>query len=212
MFLNGTWKDHKSLYNFFESTIDALRPSLKEGTRSIILADPAITNRAQLFNEHVRTHHSWLTQGPGKATFSGIRGPAGTTAEVAILARNPLFSRLISETTQKETEGIIELLEKRLNATDEESTLSYALREIEKLVFAPKELQEAQLEYLLLTDKYVSSSREKQRINHLMQIAANRNIKTRVIPAESPSGRRVEQLGGMVLIKRNLGNVRPKRA
>ena len=55
-------------------------------------------------------------------------------------------------------------------------------------------------EYLLLTDDYLSSSRQKNRVQRLMQIAANRGVKTRVINAESTAGKRLTQLGGIVCL------------
>jgi hypothetical protein len=33
-----------------------------------------------------------------------------------------------------------------------------------------------------------------------MQIAQNRNVKTRIVNAESPAGKRLAQLGGMILL------------
>jgi stalled ribosome rescue protein Dom34 len=53
-------------------------------------------------------------------------------------------------------------------------------------------------EFLILTDRYLSDSREKNRIHRLMQIAKNRNVKTRIVDAQSTPGRRIAQLGGMV--------------
>ncbi len=41
--LNGDRNDPKALYNFHESIINAIRPILKEGIRSIIVASPSKT-------------------------------------------------------------------------------------------------------------------------------------------------------------------------
>jgi stalled ribosome rescue protein Dom34 len=74
----------------------------------------------------------------------------------------------------------------------------YSLNEIEKRILGPRKSGRHIHEYLILTDKYLSDSREKNRIHRLMQIATNRNVKTRIVDVESTAGRRLTQLGGMV--------------
>jgi stalled ribosome rescue protein Dom34 len=198
LWLDGTSNDPKAAYNFHESIINALRPTLKEGVRSIIIASPARTNYAQRFIDHVRGHHAWLVQGPNKAIFSEATGSASTLSEVAALTRTPMFHQLISETTSEETENLIDLLEKRLNASNQNTSILYSLKETEDLIFGPQKPGRPKPEYLMLTDKYLSDSREKNRIHRLMQIATNRNVKTRIVEAESTAGLRLTQLGGMV--------------
>ncbi|MGA9387339.1 MAG: hypothetical protein WBV70_00765 [Candidatus Bathyarchaeia archaeon] len=202
LWLDGTRNDPKALYNFHESIVNALRPTLKEGVRSIILASPARTNYVQRFIEHIRGHHVWLIQGPSKAVFSEATGSAGTLPEVAVLARTPLFRRLISETTSEETENLVDTLEKRLNASSQDAVVLYSLVEIEDLILSPPKPGKPKPEYVMLTDKYLLDSREKNRIHRLMQIATNRNVKTRIVDSESPAGLRLTQLGGMVCFAR----------
>jgi stalled ribosome rescue protein Dom34 len=198
--LDGTRNDLKALYNFHESIINALRPTLKEGLRSVILASPAKNNYAENFIGHVQSHHAWLTQGPNKATFSQITGSADTLPKVTALTRNPAFHQIISVTTSEETETLIDLLEKRLNAPNQGALVLYSLKEIEDLIFGPWKPSKPKPEHLMLTDKYLSGSREKNRLYRLMQIAQNRNVKTRIVNAESPAGKRLAQLGGMILL------------
>ena len=200
--LEGTVNDSRAAYNFHESIINAVRPTLKDGVRSIILASPARTNHAQRFIEHVREHHAWLDRGPNKATFSIATGPAATLPEVAALTRTPMFKRLITETTSKETENLVHTLEERLNASDQNTVVLYSLKEIEELLFEPQKPEKPEPEYLMLTNKYLAESREKNRIHRLMQIATNRNVKTRIVDAESTAGLRLTQLGGMVCFAR----------
>ena len=114
--LNGARSDHKALYNFHESIVNALRPTLKEGVRSVIVASPSRTNYAQEFLNHIKAHHTWLLQGTNKAVFSTITGSASTPQQVAALTKTATFKELISETTAQETENLLEILEKRLNA------------------------------------------------------------------------------------------------
>ena len=196
--LDGTRNDPKAVYNFHESIVNALRPTLKEGVRSVILASPARTNHAQRFIDHIREHHAWLVQGPNKAVFSEANGSASTLAEVVTLTKTLMFRQLICETTSEEAEDLIDILEKRLNASDKNAVVLYSLEEAEDLILGPQKPSKPRPEYLMLTDKYLSNSREKNRIHRLMQIATNRKVKTKIVDAESPAGLRLTQLGGIV--------------
>jgi len=200
VWLDGTKNDPKALYNFHESIVNALRPTLKEGVRSIILASPARSDFARSFMDHIHRHHLWLVQGQNKATFSEITGFAGTLAEVAALTRTPTFRRLISETTAEETEDLVDMLEKRLNSSNQDKVALYSLIEIEDLILWPQKPKRLAAEYLMLTDLYLSNSHEKKRIHRLMQIAINRNVKTRIVDAGSTAGLRLNQLGGIVCL------------
>jgi len=198
--INGTRNNPKALYNFHESIINALRPTLKEGVRSIILVSPARTNYTQEFTNHVRQHHTWLIQGSNKTVFSEITGSANTPSQVAALKRTQAFRQLICETTAEETENLIEILEKRLSTSEKNDLVLFSLEEAEALILKQQNTSRPKPEYLLLTDKYLSDNRRKNRLHRLMQIAANRKVKTRVVNAESPAGVRLTQLGGIVCI------------
>lgn len=198
--INGIRNNPKDLYNFHESIINAIRPTLREGVRSIILASPARTNHNQEFINHVYGHHKWLTQGPNKAAFSKITGSASTPSEVGLLTRTPIFHQIISETTSEETENLIEILEKRLNDSGKKNLVHFSLEEAENLILKRHKSGSPKPEYLLLTDRYLAENRAKSRLERLTQIAAKRNVKTRIIDAESPAGKRLTQLGGLICI------------
>lgn len=198
VWLEGTRNDSKALYNLHERIVNALRPTLKEGVRSVILASAARTNHAQRFIDHVRRHHAWLVQDSNKTVLSEITGSAGTLSEVAALTRTPAFRRLVFETTSEEAENLIDMLEKRLNAKNQHTVVLYSLEETEDLILGSRNPGRPKPEFLILTDRYLSDSREKNRIHRLMQIAKNRNVKTRIVDAQSTPGRRIAQLGGMV--------------
>jgi stalled ribosome rescue protein Dom34 len=197
--INGTRNNPKALYNFHESIINALRPTLKEGVRSVILASPARTNYGQEFIDHVSEHHKWLTQSPNKAAFSKITGSASTPAQVAALTRTPAFHQIISETTAEETENLIEILEKRLNA-DNNNLVLFSLEEAENLILKRHKPGRPKPEYLMLTDRYLADNRQKRRLQRLIQIAENRSVKIRIISADSPAGVRLTQLGGFICL------------
>jgi len=197
----GARKTPKDLYNFHEAIMKALKPSLKEGVRSVILATLPRTNYPQLFMEHVRRHHPWLAKGENRVSFAEITSSGGTRLGVASLTKSPHFRRIIQAATSEETENLLELLESRLNSSDARDVVFYSLEDVENLIIHPSG-SNIKPDFLLLTDKYLASSRQKNRINRLMQIAANKKVKTRVVDAESPAGIRLGQLGGIVCLAR----------
>jgi stalled ribosome rescue protein Dom34 len=196
--LNGGRSDPKASYSFHESIVNALRPTLKEGVRSIVIASPSKTTYAQEFVNHIKAHHTWLLQGANKAVFSTITGSASTPQQVAALTKTTTFKELISETTAQETENLLEILEKRLNAAD--NLVLFSLQEAENFILYTQAEGKPKPEYLMLTDEYLSKSRQKYRVQRLMQVAANKGVKTRVISAESTAGKRLTQLGGIVCL------------
>ena len=196
--LSGVRTDPKAVYNFHESIVNVLRPTLKEGVRSIVIASPARTSYAQEFQNHIKIHQTWLFQGPNKAMFSTITGSASTPPEVAALTKTAAFKQLISETTAQETENLLEILEKRLS--DADNLVRFSLEEAENLILATQPVGKPKPEYLLLTDNYLSGNRRKNRVQRLLQIAKNKGVKTRVINAESIAGKRLTQLGGLVCL------------
>ena len=196
--LTGNRSDPKAVYSFHESIINSLRPTLKEGIRSIIITSPAKTGYAQEFQNHIKAHQAWLLQGPNKTAFSTITGSASTPSDIAALTKTAAFKQLISETTAKETENLIEILEKRLSEAD--NLVLFSLEEAENLILATQPPGKPKPEYLLLTGNYLSGNRRKNRVQRLLQIAKNKGVKTRVINAESTGGKRLTQLGGLVCL------------
>ena len=196
--LSDDRKDSKALYSFHETIINALRPALKEGVRSIIVASPPRTNFAQDFLNHIKAHHSWLLQGTNKASISQITGSASSLPQVASLTKTTVFKQLIQKNAAEETENLLEILEKRLSKTD--NLVLFSLQETENLILNPQAPGKPQPEYLMLTDDYLADSRQKNRVNRLMMIAAKNGVKTRVIDAESNAGMRLTQLGGIVCL------------
>ena len=196
--LIGERKDQKALYTFHENIINALRPVLKEGVRSIIAASPPRTSYAQDFLLHIKAHHAWLLQGTNKATFSQITGSASSPSQVGALTKTGAFKQLIEKNATEETENLLEILEKRLNKTD--NLVLFSLQEAEKLILNPQAPGKPKPEYLMLTNDYLAGSRQKNRMNRLMMIAAKNEVKTRVINAESNAGARLTQLGGIVCL------------
>ena len=202
--LSGPRNDAKAVYNFHEQIVNALRPTVKEGVGSVLVASPARTNYHEKFLQHVREHHTWLVQGSSKTSFAQLTGAATTKGEVTELTRDPAFSRIIQETVAEETENLLDLLEKRLNAPDGDVMVRYSIEEVEASVLGSWIPGTPKPEYLLVTDSFLSASRLRGRVQRLMQIAANKGVKTRVVAAESPAGKRLAQLGGIVCLQRRV--------
>jgi stalled ribosome rescue protein Dom34 len=200
--LDGTRSDTKALYNFHEKIVNALRPAVKEGVGSVMVASPARCNYGEKLLQHIRDHHAWLTQGTSKTAFSQMTGTATTKAEVTVLTRDPAFRRITEETTAEETENLLDLLEKRMNTQDGVGVVLYSLEEVENAVLCTWTPGKPKPDYMLVTDSFASTPRIRGRIQRLIQIASNKGVKTRIVKAESPTGKRLLQLGGIVCLTR----------
>jgi stalled ribosome rescue protein Dom34 len=191
--------DVKAVYNFHEALVNAVRPILKEGVRSLILASPPRTSYAQEFIEHIRRHHAWLSQGTNRVAIAEMTGSAVTRSDVAALTKNPVFSKLVQDATAEETENLLDLLESRINDNSGSYAVLFSLDEAENLILQNHK-SELVPEFLFLTSDYLSVSRQKGRLNRLMQVAANRKVRTRVVDGETVAGKRLSQLGGIVCL------------
>jgi stalled ribosome rescue protein Dom34 len=198
--LGGKRTDERVLYNFHESVIDALRPMLKEGVRSIVVTAPIKTTYAADFLDHVRKHHNYMIQskGPNTATFAHLIGSADQPHKVAELVKTKEFLKVITETTSGEVDHVVDALEKHLYGTASNSNALFSLKEIEDVIYDRRRNDASRTEYLMLTDKYLADCEDKNRINRLLQISKNKKVKTRVIEAKTPAGKRISQFGGIV--------------
>lgn len=203
--LTGKRADEKSLYNFHESVIGALKPVLKEGIKSIVVASPVRTTYAKEFLEHVRKHHKYLLQSKNlnHANFAELVGSANDKIKVAELVKSKEFKELIAETTSEEADQIVGSLEKHLYGNINNSVVIYSLKEIEDTIFSRDKCKTSRTQYLLLTDKYLNESKQKNRIHRLLQIAQNKKVKTRVVDAETSAGSRISQFGGIVFFTKD---------
>ncbi len=201
--LVGVRSDPKTVYNFHEAIVNSLRGTLKEGVRSIIVVAPSKTSYSQEFHQHVNEHHVWLNQGPNKITFTEIVGSAVTRSDLSALVKNPGFRKTLQAATSEETENLLAMLDKRINSQEKDDMVLYSLNDVEDTIMRLDE-RKINLEFLLLTDEFLAKAHQKWRINRLMQIATNKKIKNRVIESDTPAGKRLTQLGGIVLIAKRL--------
>jgi stalled ribosome rescue protein Dom34 len=198
--LAGRRTDERVLYNFHESVIDALKPVLKEGVKSVVITAPMRTTYAADFLDHVRKHHAYLIQskGPNRTIFAELVGSADQTHSVSELVKTKEFRELIAETTSGEADQIVKTLERHLYSPGNDSVVLYSLKEIEDMIYDRERRSDLTTEYLLLTDRYLSGSEDKNRIHRLLQISKNRKVKTRIVNEETPAGKRISQFGGIV--------------
>jgi stalled ribosome rescue protein Dom34 len=198
--LNGKRTDDKVLYNFHEIVVNALKPVFKEGVRTIAVTAPVGTTYTKEFLDHVKKHHRYLIQSKrqNRGNFAELVGSADDRTKVAELIKTKNFSNLISETASEEADQLVNSLEKHLYGANDNSVILFSLKEIENVVYGLEKNRESKTEHLLLTDKYLAGCKQKNRINRLLQIARNKEVKTRVINAETAAGNRVSQFGGVV--------------
>jgi stalled ribosome rescue protein Dom34 len=128
-------------------------------------------------------------------------GSAGEVPEVADLVKSKAFQDLISETTSADADRIVGTLEKWLS-NEEGAIVLYSLKEIEDLVYGGWASGKVKPLQLMLTNEYMSNTKVRNRINRLLQIANNKNVKTVIVDADTAAGNRLTQLGGLVCLAR----------
>jgi len=202
--LEGKRTDEKVLYNFHESIVNALKPVLKEGVRTIAVTAPVRTTYAKDFLKHVRKHHRYLTQpkNPNRANFAELIGSTDDRSKVAELVKTKEFTDLIADTTSEEADQVVDSLDKHLYDIGNNSVVLYSLKEIENIVYSREKGSDFGTGYLLLTDKYLADSKQKNRIHRLLQISKNKKVKTRIVNAETAAGNRISQFGGIVFFSK----------
>jgi stalled ribosome rescue protein Dom34 len=169
----------------------------------VIIANPSRTKYADEFIFHIKNHQSWLNQRNNKVSFSKIIGSVSTKEKVKILIRKNEFKKLISKTTIEETDNLIAILEKSLVSSKSKAKILFSFDEISNIIQNKKKYIKFKPDYLLLTDGYLEFCKHKNRINRLLQLAKNKNIKIRVVSSELPAGKRLTQLGGLVLFSQS---------
>jgi len=184
-------------FTFYESLIDTLRPALKEGIKTILIAATDEKNYEDFIN-HVKKHQNWLLNGWSLNTvaFEHIPGSAMNITQVRDLVTKHGFREKFQETHTEGIQQVINLLEKRLNDPRGIETLYFSLNEVEQVVYGEKPTPE----YILVTDQFRDKNR--RRVQRLFQIANNKNVKTRIVKKETQAGIRITQLGGLVCLTR----------
>ena len=192
-------QDDKQLYHFHEVLVDNLRPIIKEGIKSVLIASPPKEDYSKEFRDHINKHHSWLLKkGKYTAVFTEIIGLAKTLKNVNYLIRQDFFKEAVEETSNQEGLLILEDLDKLINMPNNYSKILYTVKEIEKEIDKKWKSYEIKPNYIILTDEYLENSPHKNQIHRILQIAKNHGIITKIINAESEAGMRVNSFGGLI--------------
>ena len=191
-------KRESTEYNFYEAIINRIRPSVKQGVKTILVASRDVKDY-QRFLTHLEKHQKWLVSGYelNRATLKYIEGSAETLEEVVSLVEEAGLKKTVLQASREDLKRVMSVLEKRLGTPEGIDSLLFSLDEIEEAVYG-----DSQAEYLLLT---VSFHRQhRRRCQRLLQIAENKGIKTMIVEDEPPMGSRLTQFGGLICMNNRL--------
>ena len=185
-------------FRFYESIVDLLRPSLKQGTKSVLIATDD-EREYRRFLGHIEKHQSWLLKGWGlnTASFEHVSEPAMDIEQVRRLVKAHGFREKLSEVTQGDIGQVMDVLEKRLSDPEGIETVLFSLNEVEDAVYGGG----GNPEYILVTELF--RSRRRRRTDRLLQVAANKKVRTRIIENDTQAGARLSQFGGLVCMLRD---------
>jgi len=189
-----TWVDNE--YNFFESMVDELRPSIKQGIKTVLLASED-KKKYDGFIGHIEKHQGWMLKGYelNRVSFQFVEGSAKDVDAVMELVSASGFNDKIREAGEGDMKLVMSVLEKRLSSRAGIETLMFSLEEAEDAVYGG-----TAVEYILTSQRF--QERHRRRVQRLFQVAENKGVKTRVLPPNSPYIGRVAQFGGLICLLR----------
>lgn len=182
-------------YSFYESVVDHLRPCVKQGIKSILVAAPSDRDYTE-FMGHLEKHQGWLLKGwsLNTVTFERIPEPAMSIDQVRALVKSESFKEKLSSLQEDDVKPVIDALEKLLNDPEGIQRILFTIKEAEDAVYR----KDPRPEYILVTEKFRSI--HIRRVERLLQVASNRGIKTMIVKENTPAGIRLTQFGGLVCI------------
>jgi stalled ribosome rescue protein Dom34 len=186
--------DESSPYRLYEAIVDAVRPKIKQGVKTMLVASTDEKDYTS-FMSHVGRHQGWLLKGweLNKATFEYRPMAAMAERQVREIVKNDGFKKRLSEASSVDMRHVMEVLEERLNDPDGIETLLFSLDEIESHIYGGGEA-----EFILVTDQF--HERHRRRIHRLLQVVANRGTQTSIVPTDTAAGTRLTQFGGLVCL------------
>jgi stalled ribosome rescue protein Dom34 len=189
-----TWVDNE--YNFFESIVDELRPSIKQGIKTVLLVSDD-KKKYEGFIGHIEKHQGWMLKGYelNRVSFQFVEGSAKDGDAVMELVSASGFNDKIREAGEGDMRLVMSVLEKRLSSRDGIETLMFSLDEAEDAVYGG-----GAVEYIIASQRF--QERRRRRMQRLFQVAENKGVKTRVLPPNSPYMGRVAQFGGLICLLR----------
>jgi stalled ribosome rescue protein Dom34 len=186
--------DEASPYKLYEAIVDAVRPKIKQGVKTILVASTDEKDYVS-FISHLERHQSWLLKGweLNKASFEHVPMAAMDERQVREIVKTSGFKKRLSEASSVDMMNVMEVLEERLNDPDGIETLLFSLDEIESHIYRGGEV-----EYMLVTDQF--HERHRRRTHRLLQVAANRSAQTSIVLTDTAAGARLTQFGGLVCL------------
>lgn len=186
------WEDNE--YNFFESLVDELRPSIKQGVKTVLLASES-KKKYNGFMGHIEKHQGWMLKGYelNRVSFQFVEGSARDVDSVMELVNTSGFIETIRHAGEVDMKLVMSVLEKRLATREGIESLIYSVNEVEKAIYGSEEV-----EYILVSQRF--QEQHRRRIQRLLQIAKNKGVKTRVLPLDSPHIGRIAQFGGLICL------------
>jgi stalled ribosome rescue protein Dom34 len=186
--------DEASPYRLYEVIVDAVRPKIKQGVKTILVASTDEKDYAS-FMSHIERHQSWLLKGweLNKATFEHLPMAAMDERQVREILKTNGFKKRLSEASSVDMKHVMEVLEERLNDPDGIETLLFSLDEIESHIYGGGEAA-----CMLVTDQF--HERHRRRAHRLLQVAANRSTQTSIVSTDTAAGARLTQFGGLVCL------------
>lgn len=188
------WVDNE--YNFFEDIVDELRPSIKQGIKTVLLASED-KKKYDGFIGHIEKHQSWMLKGYelNRVSFQYVKGSARDADAVTELVNASGFSDKIRQAGEGDMKLVMSVLEKRLSSKDGIETLMFSLDEVKDAVYGG-----VAVEYIITSQRF--QERHRRRIQRLFQVAENKGVKMRVLSPDSPHIGRVAQFGGFICLLR----------
>ncbi|MBE0633594.1 hypothetical protein IH574_03395 [Candidatus Bathyarchaeota archaeon] len=186
-------KQESSSYNFYETLVDLLRPNIKQGVKTVLIASPDDKNWKR-FYEHIEKHQRWLIGGYelNRVTLEYVEGSAENIEAVMKLIEKSGLQRTIEQASREDSKRVMGVLEKRLGSPEGIDSLLFSLDELEAAVYG----EASRIEYVLLSTDF--HQQHRRRTQRLLQVAQNKGIKAMTVEANTPMGTRVSQFGGLI--------------
>ncbi|MHA1932454.1 MAG: hypothetical protein ACW96X_07935, partial [Promethearchaeota archaeon] len=119
--------------------------------------------------------------------------------DVYYLKTQEYFKDLIDNTSNQEGLLILDELTKIINKNEKLSKILYTVREIDnELRFIRQNPNLTKPDYIILTDEYLKSSKNRNKTHRILQVAKNLEIKTKIVSLESEAGAIVGKFGGLI--------------
>jgi stalled ribosome rescue protein Dom34 len=184
------WKGNE--YNFFEIIVDELRPSIKQGVKTVLLASES-KKKYDGFMGHIKKRHGWMLKGYelNRVAFQFVEGSARDVDAVTGLVNAVGFSEKVWQAVEGDTKLVMSVLEKRLASREGIESLMFSLNEVEDAIYGGSDV-----EYILTSQRF--QEQHRRRIQRLFQVAENKWVKTRILPENSPHIGRITQFGGLI--------------